>query len=97
MANKPVKKNLSARKRVRQSKKRYARNQAVRSAVKTLTKRFNEAMSSNDAEKVKTAYANLLKLLNKASSKGILHSNNASRRISKISRKLHRFLSDKAA
>jgi ribosomal protein S20 len=35
--------------------------------------------------------------LNKASSKGILHRNNASRRIAKISKKLHKFLTGQAA
>jgi small subunit ribosomal protein S20 len=97
MANAPVKKNLSAEKRVRQSKKRFVRSQAVKSAVKTLTKKFNEALSSKDRDKVQTVYGNIVKLLNKASSKGILHRNNASRRISTIARKLHKFLNDKAA
>jgi small subunit ribosomal protein S20 len=97
MADKPVKKNLSAEKRVRQSRKRFERNQAVRSAVKTMTKKFNDALSSNDSENVKTVYSNIIKLLNKASSKGILHRNNASRRIAKISKKLHKFLTGQAA
>jgi small subunit ribosomal protein S20 len=97
MADKPVKKNLSAEKRVRQSRKRYERNQAVRSAVKTMTKKFNDALSSNDSDNVKAVYSSIIKLLNKASSKGILHRNNASRRISKISRKLNKFLTGQAA
>ncbi len=97
MADKPVKKNLSAEKRVRQSRKRYDRNQAVRSAVKTMTRKFNDALSSNDGDKVKAIYGNIVKLLNKASSKSVLHSNNASRRISKISKKLHKFLTGQAA
>lgn len=97
MADKPVKKNLSAEKRVRQSRKRYERNQTVRSAVKTMTKKFNDALSSNDSENIKAVYSNIVKLLNKASSKGILHRNNASRRISKISKKLHKFLTGEAA
>jgi small subunit ribosomal protein S20 len=97
MADKPVKKNLSAEKRVRQSRKRYERNQAVRSAVKSMTKKFNDALLSNDSDKVKTVYGNIVKLLNKASSKGVLHGNNASRRISNISKKLHKFLTGQAA
>lgn len=97
MAKKPVKKNLSELKRVRQSRKRFERNQAVKSAVKTLTKKFNEALSSNDREGIQTVYARIIKLLNKASSSGILHRNNASRRISTVSRKLHKFISDRAA
>ena len=97
MANKPVKKNLSALKRVRQSKKRFERNQAVKSAVKTLTKKFHEALESNDKERVQTAYQNVVTLLNKAASKGALHGNNTSRRISRISSKLHTFLTGQAA
>ncbi|UCG77755.1 MAG: 30S ribosomal protein S20 [Nitrospirota bacterium] len=97
MANKPVKKNLSAEKRVRQSRKRHERNQAVRNAVKTLTKKFNEALVSSDKDSVQEVYGKVIKLLNKASSKGIIHRNNASRRISNISKKLHKFISDQAA
>lgn len=97
MADKPVKKNLSALKRVRQSKKRFERNQAYRSAAKTLTKKFNDALKSEERDKVQTAFNNIIKLLNKASSKGVLHRNNASRRISAIAKKYHIFLSGKAA
>lgn len=97
MANKPVKKNLSALKRVRQSRKRGQRNQAVRSAVKTLTKKFHEVLEGKDTEKIQAAYKDIIQLLNKASSKGALHRNNTSRRISKISRKLNKALSGQAA
>ncbi len=97
MATKPVKKNLSAEKRVRQSKKRYERNQAVRSAVKTLTKKFHQAVGGEDKGAVQSAYESIIKVLNKASSRGVLHKNNVSRRISRISKRLHKYLTGKAA
>ncbi|GBD98268.1 30S ribosomal protein S20 [bacterium BMS3Abin07] len=97
MANKPVKKNLSALKRMRQSEKRHERNQAVKSAVKTMTKKFNEVLRGGNEEEIQKVYRDIIKLLDKASSKNILHRNNSSRRISTISRKLHKYLSGKAA
>lgn len=97
MANKPVKRNLSALKRARQAEKCRMRNQAVRSAVRTYTKKFLEALESNDAEKIKAAYMSAVKVLNKASSGGILKRNNASRRIAGLSKKLHAFISGQAA
>jgi len=92
MANKPVKKNLSAEKRVRQARKNREYNQAIESAVKTHTKRFNEALASGDKAQV-----DAIKILNKASTKGVLKKNNASRRIGTISKKLHAFTSGPAA
>jgi len=97
MANKPVKKNLSAEKRVRQARKNREYNQAIESAVKTHTKRFNEALASGDKAQVEAAYLNAIKILNKASTKGVLKKNNASRRIGTISKKLHAFTSGPAA
>lgn len=97
MANKPVKKNLSAEKRVRQSRKAREYNQAIISSVKTHTKKFNEALQAGDRDRVEAAFNDAVKVLNKASSKGVLKKNNASRRIGTISKKLHAFTSGPAA
>ncbi|MGW8271781.1 MAG: 30S ribosomal protein S20 [Thermodesulfovibrionales bacterium] len=97
MANKPVKRNPSALKRARQAEKRRLRNQAVRSAVRTYTRKFLEALQSNDGEKINAAYMSAVKVLNRASSAGILKRNNASRRISGLSKKLYSFTSGQAA
>lgn len=97
MPQKPVKKNLSAIKRARQAENRRLRNQAMESSIKTYTKKFLEALESKDKEKVEASYLSAIKVLNKASSSGVLKKNSASRRISGLSRKLHAFTSGQAA
>lgn len=97
MAQKPVKKNLSAIKRARQAEKRRVKNQAIESAIKTYTKKFLEALENQDKGKIEAAYLIVIQALNKASSSGILKKNNASRRISSLSKKLHAVTSGRAA
>ncbi len=81
MANHP-----SAEKRHRQSIRRAARNQAVRSQVRTSVKRARTALSGGDVQAAKDACTMAASTLDKAVSKGVLHPNNAARRISRLAR-----------
>ncbi len=74
----------SAEKRNRQSQKRRARNQSVRSTVKTAVKGARDALASKDAGKVKDALVGAVRTLGKAATKGVLHKRTASRRISRL-------------
>ncbi len=74
----------SAEKRNRQAQKRRTRNVAVRSGVKGAVKRVREALDKGDAAAAKTALAAAERSLGKASSKGVLHKNAASRRVSRL-------------
>lgn len=78
------KKNLSALKRVRQSKKREIRNRSVRTAIKTATKKVISAVEEKDIEKVKKELIAATKLISRAAAKGIIHKNAASRKISRL-------------
>lgn len=75
----------SAQKRNRQSIKRKARNSAVKSGVKTAIKAAREAIASGDQARAKTAIAAATSALAKASTKGVLHAKNTSRRIGRLS------------
>jgi small subunit ribosomal protein S20 len=77
---------VSAEKRNRQAQKRRARNVQVRTGVKTAVKRVREALEKGDAAAAKTALAAAERVLGKASSKGVLHRNAASRRISRLAK-----------
>ena len=78
------KKNLSALKRVRQSEKLNMRNQSRKAEIKTLEKKFESVSSKEEAEKqLKT----IVKSIAGAASKGIIHKNTASRKISKLARR----------
>ncbi|MFQ5586197.1 MAG: 30S ribosomal protein S20 [Thermodesulfobacteriota bacterium] len=76
----------SAIKRYRQSLKGRERNNAVESAVKTATRKVNEAVVGGNGEEAKQTLSAAVVLLDKAVSKGVLHRNNASRKISRLTR-----------
>ena len=81
MANHP-----SAEKRHRQSVKRAERNQKVRSRVRTVVKAARSAIEGGDKPSALTAVGTASRGLDKAVAKGVLHRNNASRRISRLAR-----------
>ena len=83
------KKNLSAMKRARQSVKLNLRNRGVVSSVKTITKKVDEAIASGNREEANKALLQAVKTLNKATSKGIIHRNTASRKISRLTKKVN--------
>jgi len=91
------KKNLSALKKARQSLKRNVRNKAVRTSLKTLVKKVESAVSSGNREDAGKALKEAIQVLNKAASKGVIHKNNASRKISNLSRKVNALTKAEAA
>ena len=74
----------SAVKRNRQALKRNARNIAVKSSVKNAIKAARAAIAAGDPAKVKLAISAASAALDKAATKGVLHSKNASRRIGRL-------------
>lgn len=93
-AKAPPKKNLSALKRDRQAEKRRARNQSARTAVKTAIKKLENTLSEKkDKETIEKAFTSAVKTIRSTASKGCIHRNTASRRISRAARKVHAALS----
>lgn len=78
----------SAIKRHRQSVKRVARNQGVRTHVRHAVRELREIIARKDSATAETELRSVVKTLNKAVTKGVLHRNNASRRISRLSRQV---------
>jgi small subunit ribosomal protein S20 len=74
----------SAEKRNRQAQKRRTRNVGVRTGVKGAVKKVREALASGDPASAKAALHAAEKALGRAASKGVLHRNAASRRISRL-------------
>lgn len=72
--------HASAIKRHKQSEKRRVRNAATKSALRTAIKKVKEAKPEETQASLKSA----VKMLDKAVSKGVLHRNNASRKISRL-------------
>lgn len=73
----------SAIKRVRQNEKRRKRNQQKRSKMRTLVKNVLEATDKEEAEKY---YKEATSYLDKMTSKGLIHENNAARKKSKMTK-----------
>ena len=67
-------------KRNRQNEGRRLRNKGVKSELKTAVRRFREAADAGDADTAGTAMRDASKLLDKAASKGVIHSNQAANR-----------------
>lgn len=69
--------------------RRRLRNARVRSTVKTAVKKAELATASQDKEAVQPALQKAISLLDKASSKGVLHRKTASRKVSRLMKKAH--------
>ena len=78
----------SAEKRSRQNTVRRARNQSVRTQVKSAVKAAREAFATGDVAASQQALREAMKTLSTAASKGVLHPRNASRRISRLAQAL---------
>lgn len=91
------KKNLSAIKRIRQAQKRNLRNASIRSKIKTVSKRIEEAITEKNQENVKKFLKEIVRAVNSAVSKGVLHKNTASRKISRLSKLANTVLKSAAA
>jgi len=75
----------SQKKRNRQNVKRHERNKGVKSELKTRIKNVDDAIASGEGtgDALKVAQ----KRLAKAGTKGVIHKNQASRRISRLMRR----------
>lgn len=76
----------SAKKRVLVAQTKAARNKSIKSAVKTSIKKVEAAVAAKDAEAAKAALLNATSVIDKAESKGVYHKNNASRKVSRLSK-----------
>ena len=76
----------SAEKRNRQSQKRRLRNQAVRTRVKGAVRKVRETLERGELAAAQEAFHVAARAIDKASSKGVVHRNTASRKISRLAR-----------
>lgn len=74
----------SQKKRILTNEKSRLRNIAVKSRLKTYMKQANDAIAAKDADAIKSSVPVALRELDRASSKGILHSKTVARRKSHL-------------
>lgn len=74
----------SAKKAARQSLKRQAENRIMLGGSRTAVRRARVAIAAGDPEASQVAVAAALRTLDRAANKNVIHSNNASRRKSRL-------------
>ena len=77
--------HASAKKRIRQTQKRTARNRHARSTVRTLVKRVREAIEAGDKAAASEALSAATRRIDMAVSRGLFHRKTGSRYISRLS------------
>jgi small subunit ribosomal protein S20 len=77
----------SAKKRLRQTLRRNMRNKAIRTRIKTVSKRVLKAIEEND-EKVNDYLSIAYKTIDMAASKGVIHKNQAARKKASLAKKV---------
>ena len=83
MANTP-----GAKKAVRKIARRTEVNTARRSRVRTFLRKFEEAVESGDAGAAKEAFVQAQSELMRAVTKGVVHKNTGSRKVSRLAARL---------
>ena len=74
------------KKRIRTAADQRLENLRYRSTIKTLTKRLATAVDDGDADAVETEHRGLVKLIDRAVTRGALHRNTAARKKSQAAR-----------
>jgi len=74
----------SAKKRIRVIEKKTLRNKMIKSRTKTAIKKLAVAIQSGDKSAAQVALVHAVSQIDRATSKGIFHKNNASRKKSQL-------------
>lgn len=85
-----------SKKRARQSEARYAVNKARRSRVRTFVRKVEEALAAGDAAAAEAALKNAQPELMRGVSKGVMHKNTASRKVSRLASRVKALAGTKA-
>ena len=75
-------------KRNRQNEKARLRNKSVKSSLKTVIRKLNEASEAGNAESASVLLRDASRQLDKAVSKGVIHENQAANRKSAIAKRV---------
>jgi small subunit ribosomal protein S20 len=87
----------SAVKRAKQSEARRLRNRMRKTRMKNVIKDVQEAISSNSPELVMERLRQAVSTIDRTAGKGVIHKNNAARKISRLTRRVQDFLAAKNA
>ena len=85
-----------SKKRARQSEARQDINKARRSRIRTFLRKVEEALASGDASVAAEALKNAQPELMRGVTKGVLHKNTASRKMSRLTSRVKALVAPKA-
>ncbi len=80
----------SAKKRILVNETKAARNKAIRSKVKTAIKKVETAVAEGNREAAAAALKAATVEIDKACTKGVYHKNNASRKVSRLTKAVNK-------
>jgi small subunit ribosomal protein S20 len=78
----------SARKRIRQTVTRTARNQARKARMRTFIKKVEQAIGGGDSAQAVEAFRAAQPELQRAAGKGVIHRNTVARKLSRLSKRI---------
>lgn len=84
-------------KRNRQNEKRHERNKAVRTSLKTATKKVHAAVAAGDGEAATARAGEASRAYDKAASKGMVHKRTAARHKSRLAKAANRAAASSAS
>jgi len=79
----------AALKQIRKDRGRHARNQAIRSELKTIAKQLLALLGANKLDEATTLMHDVAGRFDRAASKGIIHPNTAARSKSRLAQQLN--------
>lgn len=78
----------SAKKRIRQTAKRTVVNRSRMSRIKTFVRKVEDALAKGDQAAARSAFTDAEPEIRRGVTKGVLHLNTASRKISRLARRV---------
>lgn len=79
----------SSERSVKTDAERRARNFAVRSTIKTVSRKVLESVTAGNSDEAKALMVKASRTIDKAAAKGVVHKNSAARKKSRLARKLN--------
>jgi len=80
----------SALKRAKQNKIKRFRNVGYKTKAKRVVKEVRTALSNNSADEARESLVRAVSIIQKTASKGVVHRNTASRKISRLARQVNK-------
>ena len=85
----------SALKRARQNEVKRIRNKGYKTRVKKAVKEVRTALSNDSVDQAKKSFVKTVSIVQKAASKGVIHRNQASRKISRLATQINQLSASK--